>query len=140
MPIYEYECKKCNPTFEAMQSVSAKPLRTCNGLGCNDKDNGKVHRLVSASGFILKGSGWYTSDYPSDARKKGWESESQQARNTTHESTTGDASGSKSGDKTSDSAPQAPAVEKTAAKPAPKKPVQKNPYSGSNKSRSKTSK
>ena len=137
MPIYEYECEKCNVTFEAMQSVSAKPLKTCDGLGCNDKDNGKVHRLVSASGFILKGSGWYTSDYPSEARKKGWESESQQA-NSTANTTTSEGT---SDEKTSTPAPQqTPAAEKTAAKPVQKKPAQKNPYSGSKKSRTKTSK
>ena len=76
MPIYEYECEKCGVTFEAMQAISARPLKTCNGLGCDDKDNGKVHRIVSQSGFILKGSGWYASDYPSEDRKKGWEKES----------------------------------------------------------------
>ena len=75
MPIYEYECDKCGVTFEAMQGISAKPLKTCNGLGCDDKDNGKVRRIVSASGFILKGSGWYASDYPSEDRKKDWEKE-----------------------------------------------------------------
>ena len=48
MPIYEYECEKCNTTFEAMQSVSAKPLKTCTMLGCK----GKVHRLVSALSLI----------------------------------------------------------------------------------------
>ena len=136
MPIYEYECEKCNATFEAMQSVSAKPLKTCDGLGCNDNGNGKVHRLVSASGFILKGSGWYTSDYPSEARKKGWESESQQ---TTSKVNTNSSDGASS-EKTPAPASQAPAEEKTADKPAPKTPVQKNPYSGSKKSRTKTSK
>ncbi|MBC8285476.1 MAG: zinc ribbon domain-containing protein, partial [Nitrospinae bacterium] len=80
MPIYEYECDKCGVTFEAMQGISAKPLKTCNGLGCDDKDNGKVRRIVSASGFILKGSGWYASDYPSEDRKKGWEKESKQPK------------------------------------------------------------
>ena len=136
MPIYEYECEKCGSTFEAMQSVSAKPLKTCNGLGCNNKDNGKVRRLVSASGFILKGSGWYTSDYPSEARKQGWESESQQATSNANAS----GSGGDSGDKASAPQPQASTEEKIAPKPAPKKPVQKNPYSGNKKSRSKTSK
>ena len=136
MPIYEYKCEKCNATFEAMQSISGKPLKTCNGLGCNNKDNGKVHRLVSASGFILKGSGWYTSDYPSEARKKGWESESQQATSTTNTNSSKDASS----EKTPAPAPQALAAEKTATKPAPKKPAQKNPYSGSKKSRTQTSK
>jgi len=134
MPIYEYECEKCNATFETMQSISAKPLKTCQGLGCNDKDNGKVHRKVSASGFILKGSGWYTSDYPSEARKKGWESESKQATTATNES------GNTSGDKASAPTPKATATEKTATKTAPKKPAQKNPYSGSKKSRTKSSK
>ncbi len=133
MPIYEYECEKCNATFETMQSVSAKPLKTCQGLGCNDKDNGKVHRMVSASGFILKGSGWYTSDYPSEARKKGWESESKQATAAANDS------GTSSGEKTSAPA-QAPAKEKATTKPAPKKPAQKNPYSGSKKSRTKSAK
>ncbi|OGW20924.1 MAG: hypothetical protein A3K09_03640 [Nitrospinae bacterium RIFCSPLOWO2_12_FULL_47_7] len=75
MPIYEYECEKCSTAFEIMQTVSAKPITIC----VKEKCSGKVRRLVSASGFILKGSGWYTSDYPSEARKQGWKQESCQA-------------------------------------------------------------
>lgn len=75
MPIYEYECQKCETIFEFMQSVSAKPLKTCTGVGCN----GKVKRIVSASSFVLKGSGWYVTDYPSEARKKGMEQETKAA-------------------------------------------------------------
>ncbi|MDP6334697.1 MAG: zinc ribbon domain-containing protein [Nitrospinaceae bacterium] len=144
MPIYEYQCEKCDAVFETMQAISAKPLKTCNGLGCNDKDNGKVHRMVSASGFILKGSGWYTSDYPSEARKQGWESESKQAASASNES--GNASGGASAgknapeDKASAPAPKAPAAEKTAPKSAPKKSTPRSPYSGSKKSRTKSSK
>ena len=131
MPIYEYECEQCNTTFEAMQSVAAKPLKKCTVLGCK----GKVHLLVSASGFILKGSGWYTSDYPSEARKKGWESEGQNTTANKSTSTEGDTSS----EKTPTPASQAPTpTEKTATKPAPKKPTQKNPYSGGKKSRAKT--
>ena len=148
MPIYEYQCEKCDAVFETMQAISAKPLKTCNGLGCNDKDNGKVHRMVSASGFILKGSGWYTSDYPSEARKQGWESESKQAASASNESgnTSGNASGGASAgknapeDKASAPAPKAPAAEKTAPKSAPKKSTPRSPYSGSKKSRTKSSK
>ena len=133
MPIYEYECDKCGVTFEAMQTMSAKPLKTCNGLGCDDKDNGKVRRIVSASGFILKGSGWYASDYPSEDRKKGWEKESKQP-------------------KASDDAPHAPApdanapaaekkakVEPAAPTPA-KKPTAKSPYSSGKTKKAKGSK
>ncbi len=122
MPIYEYECDKCGVTFEAIQAISAKPLKTCKGLGCNDKDNGKVHRLVSASGFILKGSGWYTSEYPSEARKKGWEQESKQGKaGSPSEKTPASASSTEA------SSTKGPASEPAA--PA-KKPSQKNPYSG----------
>ena len=121
MPIYEYECDKCGVTFEAIQAISAKPLKTCKGLGCNDKDNGKVRRLVSASGFILKGSGWYTSEYPSEARKKGWEQESKQGKaGSSSEKTPASASSTEA------SSAKGPASEPAA--PA-KKPSQKNPYS-----------
>ena len=122
MPIYEYECDKCGVTFEAIQAISAKPLKTCKGLGCNNKDDGKVHRLVSASGFILKGSGWYTSEYPSEARKKGWEQESKQGKaGSPSEKTPASASSTEA------SSTKGPASEPAA--PA-KKPSQKNPYSG----------
>ena len=121
MPIYEYECDKCGVTFEAIQAISAQPLKTCKGLGCNDKDNGKVRRLVSASGFILKGSGWYTSEYPSEARKKGWEQESKQGKGESSSETPASASSTEA------SSAKGPASEPAA--PA-KKPSQKNPYSG----------
>ena len=132
MPIYEYECEKCRTTFESMQAISARPLKNCNKSNCK----GKVHRLVSASGFILKGSGWYTSDYPSEARKKGWESEGQNATASSNTNTENDSSN----EKTPAPEPQAAApAEKIAAKAAPKKLAQKNPYSGGKTSRTKTS-
>ena len=142
MPIYEYECEKCNAVFEAMQSISAKPLKTCNKSSCK----GKVHRLVSASGFIFKGSGWFTSEYPSDARKKGWESESKGATTDANKNSKGDttdANKNSTGDKSSDKVtptPPAPATgEKVKTQSVSKKPSQKNPYSGSKKPRTKTS-
>ena len=132
MPIYEYECKKCGVTFEAMQNISAKPLKTCSGLGCDDKDNGKVHRVGSASGFILKGAGWYTSDYPSEARKKGWEQESKQS------SQGADASKVPAPDT---KAPATEKIEKAASTKAPaKKPSPKNPYSSGKSKKAKGSK
>ena len=132
MPIYEYECDKCGVTFEAMQAISAKPFKTCNGLGCDDKDNGKVRRIVSASGFILKGSGWYTSDYPSEARKKGWEQEGKQSK-VSDDTAPAQASDAK-----------APVVDKkTKTEPAPtpaKKSTAKSPYSGGKSKKAKGSK
>ena len=133
MPIYEYECEKCGVTFEAMQAISARPLKSCNGLGCDDKDNGKVHRIVSQSGFILKGSGWYASDYPSEDRKKGWEQESG-----------GQSKGSTDTSPAPAADAQVQATEKK-AKPEPatapaKKPTQKNPYIGGKSKKAKSPK
>ncbi len=130
MPIYEYECEKCGTTFETMQSVSAKPLKTCQGIGCDNKESGKVHRLISASGFILKGSGWYATDYPSEARKKGWEQEGGQSQPKP------EAAEAPAASKESAAATQ----ESAAAKPAPQKPRQKNPYSGGRSKKVKTAK
>lgn len=127
MPIYEYECDKCGAVFEAMQAISAKPLKTCNGLGCDEKDNGKVRRLVSASGFILKGSGWYTSEYPSEARKKGWEKESKQGKT---DATTPAPAPTSEASTTKTPEPAAPA----------KKSSPKSPYSGGKSTKAKGSK
>lgn len=57
MPIYEYKCKKCENTFEVLQKINSDPLEKC--IQCN----GKVEKLISASSFQLKGSGWYLTDY-----------------------------------------------------------------------------
>jgi putative FmdB family regulatory protein len=131
MPIYEYECEKCNITFEVMQPISAKPLKKHDDNGCT----GKVRRLVSASGFILKGSGWYVNDYPSDSRKQGWDKDQKQAK-----PGTGDAPAS-AGDSSPQKTEAKPAATPPAdKKPAAKKPTAKNPYSGGKKKNSKTSK
>lgn len=124
MPIYEYECEKCGSTFEVIHPVSAKPLKKHNENGCT----GKVRRLVSAGGFILKGDGWYANDYPSDSRKQGWEKDQKQAK-----PEAGDAPAQKTETKSATT----PAADK---KPVAKKPTAKNPYSGGKKKNSKTSK
>ena len=69
MPTYEYECDKCRRVFEVRQRISEPALTTCDACG------GTVRRLLSSAPFILKGNGWYVTDYPSAARKKGMESE-----------------------------------------------------------------
>jgi len=69
VPTYEYQCDKCGRTFEVRQRISAPPLKTCETCG------GAVRRLISSTTFILKGEGWYVTDYPSAARKKAAESE-----------------------------------------------------------------
>ena len=69
MPTYEYKCAACHRVFEIRQRISEPPLTTCDVCG------GAVHRLLSAAPFILKGEGWYVTDYPSESRKKAREAE-----------------------------------------------------------------
>ncbi|PYN98390.1 MAG: FmdB family transcriptional regulator [Candidatus Rokuibacteriota bacterium] len=69
MPTYEYQCDACRRTFEVRQRITEEPLTRCDECG------GTVRRLLSPAPFILKGDGWYVTDYPSEARKKAQESE-----------------------------------------------------------------
>jgi putative FmdB family regulatory protein len=69
VPTYDYRCDQCARTFEVRQRISEAPLTTCERCG------GPIRRLLAAAPFILKGGGWYVTDYPSEGRKKGMEAE-----------------------------------------------------------------
>ena len=64
MPIYEYQCTKCNKKSEVMQKISDEPLTVCSECG------GELKKLITSTSFVLKGDGWYVTDYPSAERKK----------------------------------------------------------------------
>ncbi len=57
MPMYEYQCKDCGLIFEARQKFSDAPLTECQACG------GAVAKLISRTGFALKGDGWYNQGY-----------------------------------------------------------------------------
>jgi putative FmdB family regulatory protein len=63
MPIYEYQCPKCG-VFEETQRITDKPLKKCPTC------KGKVERIISATSFVLKGSGWYATDYAKSDKSK----------------------------------------------------------------------
>lgn len=69
MPIYEYECLECGKNHEVIQRFSDDPLSTCPDCG------GRMKKLISNTSFVLKGSGWYVTDYPSPERKERMNSE-----------------------------------------------------------------
>src|ERR1700732_941678 len=56
MPIYEYKCPKCG-VVEVMQGIKEAALKKCPNC------KSKVERMISSSSFVLKGSGWYATDY-----------------------------------------------------------------------------
>jgi len=65
MPIYEYQCKKCKEVFEIFHKIDEDCKVTC------PKCLGQAKKLISATNFVLKGSGFYVNDYPSKSRKEG---------------------------------------------------------------------
>ncbi len=69
MPIYEYRCLDCEKKLEVVQKITDEPLSTCPECG------GELKKLISNTSFILKGTGWYITDYPSEERKKAMEAE-----------------------------------------------------------------
>jgi putative FmdB family regulatory protein len=57
MPVYEYGCMKCGKKHEIMQKFSDAPMAVCPDCG------GEVKKLISNTSFVLKGTGWYVTDY-----------------------------------------------------------------------------
>ena len=64
MPIYEYACKKCDHTLDALQKMSDAPLVDCPECG-----EPQLRRLISAPRFRLKGQGWYETDFKKDKQR-----------------------------------------------------------------------
>ena len=58
MPFYEYQCEACGHEFEEFQKITDRPVKTCPE--CKKR---RVRRLISQTSFVLKGSGWYVTDY-----------------------------------------------------------------------------
>ena len=100
MPTYEYECLKCRRIFEIRQRISEPALTLCDVCG------GEVRRLLSAAPFILKGGGWYVTDYPSDSRKKALQSEKSSEKSS-------EKAPEKAPDKSTDKATDKPATKST---------------------------
>lgn len=58
MPTYEYQCAACGEHTEKFQKISDDPL-----LICPHCHQANLERQLSASGFQLKGTGWYVTDF-----------------------------------------------------------------------------
>ncbi len=65
MPIYEYQCGHCDKVFEIFHKIDEDCKVTC------PKCLKPAKRLISATNFVLKGTGFYVNDYPSKSRKEG---------------------------------------------------------------------
>ncbi len=65
MPIYEYHCTHCDHHSEILQGIHDAAL-----VHCEECQQDTLKRLVSASGFRLKGGGWYETDFKTATDKQ----------------------------------------------------------------------
>ncbi len=75
MPIYEYACRKCDHTLDALQKMSDDPLVDCPECG-----EPALKRLISAPRFRLKGKGWYETDFKKDNQRNVLKSDTEPAK------------------------------------------------------------
>lgn len=120
MPTYDYRCNGCGHEFEQFQSMKDKALVKCPACRKNT-----LERLIGlGGGVIFKGSGFFQTDYRSDAYKKAADAEKKGASGGSADSPGHTHSGSCGcGAKPADQCP-------SSAKPAESKP------SGSGKKKS----
>ncbi|MGD8439529.1 MAG: zinc ribbon domain-containing protein [Holophagae bacterium] len=57
MPLYEYQCERCDHHFERIEKASSPTAGVCPDCG------GPARRLLGAPALKFKGSGWYVTDY-----------------------------------------------------------------------------
>lgn len=58
MPIYAYSCSSCGLQKDVMQKINDMPFSTCPECGKNT-----FAKQVTAASFLLKGSGYYVTDF-----------------------------------------------------------------------------
>ena len=64
MPIYDYKCSNCGHQIEVIQKINDDPKNSCPK--CNTEG---LIKLLSASSFRLKGSGWYETDFKTGKKR-----------------------------------------------------------------------
>ncbi|SHJ00607.1 FmdB family zinc ribbon protein [Halodesulfovibrio aestuarii] len=59
MPIYEYRCNACEQIFEEWTTSCSEGDESITCPVCG----GVAERIISNTTFVLKGGGWYVSEY-----------------------------------------------------------------------------
>ncbi len=58
MPIYSYKCESCGFAKDVLQKMSDAQLTDCPSCAAST-----FRKQLTAAGFLLKGSGWYATDF-----------------------------------------------------------------------------
>jgi len=64
MPTYQYHCSHCGNNFEEFQGINDQPVSKCPRCGQTPR-----RIITGGAGFLLKGSGFYSTDYRSESYK-----------------------------------------------------------------------
>ena len=92
MPTYDYECANCGHEWEEFQQITENPKRRCPECG-----RLKAKRMIgTGAAVIFKGSGFYQTDYRSEAYKKQAKAEKEASTKSSDDKSTGDKSKSDS--------------------------------------------
>src|SRR3954469_25214422 len=111
MPTYEYVCSSCGNEWEFEQSIKDAALTECPA--CHDAT---ARRQISrGTGFILKGSGWYSDLYSSPSNQKTETKTETKTEAKTEGDSGGDKKAASSTDGASSSTPAAKSEPSTAA-------------------------
>ena len=66
MPTYDYICDACDHAWELFQKITDDPVKKCPECGKKKA----VRQFGTGAAIMFKGSGFYETDYRSDAYKK----------------------------------------------------------------------
>tara|TARA_B100000575_G_scaffold31411_1_gene21128 strand:- start:219 stop:494 length:276 start_codon:yes stop_codon:yes gene_type:complete len=64
MPIYEFQCTKCNKKFEKILPISSN-----ESVYCDCSKDAEAKKVISAPSFRLSGKGWYETDFKTGSKK-----------------------------------------------------------------------
>jgi putative FmdB family regulatory protein len=63
VPLYEYQCQACGKVEEVRQKIADPAPAACKACSA-----GPMVKLLSQTSFILKGGGWYVTDFRGGAK------------------------------------------------------------------------
>lgn len=89
MPIYEYRCQGCGSEWEEVQKITESPVEVCPECG-----EPQAHRLISRTNFVLRGAGWYVSDYGRGSGGRAGEKKSSETKSSEKKDSTKDSASS----------------------------------------------
>ena len=123
MPTYEYRCRDCGHTFEAVQPMADDSLTVCPECG------GTLRKVFGAPMISFKGSGFYATDHGKKSKTTAEQRDSKGADSTLKPKEDASASDTKGGSekKSGETAPAATTESSSGSKADTKSPGKKEP-------------